>query len=227
MQLKFTFIFVFALTSFPSWAQETREDLDLKYREDQFYLGVTYGLLGNLPDDVSQTGFSGGIITGFIRDFPINIKRTFAIGLGLGYSGSSYNQNLFIPEDNSGNFIALDRNTFNRNRLFTHIVEAPFEIRWRNSSPDDYRFWRVYSGFKVGYIFATSSRFESDTIDGRFNSVDNFNRFQFGATLSVGYNVWNLYVYYGLNSLFDNQTNLNGNSIDINIVNIGLIFYLL
>ena len=225
--MKLKFIFISLLLSIPTWAQDVDEDLDLKYREDQFYLGVTYGLLRDLPDDVSQTGFSGGIIAGFIRDFPVNTKRTFAFGLGLGYSGSSYNQNLFIPEDDSDNFLALDRSTFNRNRFFTHVVEAPLELRWRNSSPDDYRFLRIYTGFKFGYIFAASSRFESDTIDERFNSVNNFNRFQFGATLSIGYNVWNLYVYYGLNSLFSDQTNLNGSSIDTNVVNAGLIFYLL
>ena len=45
--------------------------VDDKYREDQFYVAITYNLLGNKPNDVSQNGFSSGFHIGFIRDMPI------------------------------------------------------------------------------------------------------------------------------------------------------------
>lgn len=49
--------------------------VDQKYREDQFYISLTYNLLSNKPNKVTQSGFSSGIHFGFIRDIPINIEE--------------------------------------------------------------------------------------------------------------------------------------------------------
>ena len=87
--------------------------VDDKYREDQFYVSVTYNLLGNKPSGVSQSGFSSGFHFGFIRDMPINEKRNVAIGLGLGFSSNSYNQTLLISEENSElNYSVLNDTSF-------------------------------------------------------------------------------------------------------------------
>ncbi|GAL78818.1 hypothetical protein JCM19274_3376 [Algibacter lectus] len=67
-------------------------EVDSKYKEDQFYFGVTYNLLGSRPTDVKQSGFSTGFHLGFIKDMPINAARNKAIGLGIGLSANSYNQ---------------------------------------------------------------------------------------------------------------------------------------
>ena len=40
--------------------------IDSLYREDQFYLGITYNLLNNKPNEVKQNGFSSGFNFGFI-----------------------------------------------------------------------------------------------------------------------------------------------------------------
>ena len=69
-----------------------------KYREDQFYLGLTFNLLTNKPEAMEQNGFSGGLQFGFIRDMPINKQRNWAIGVGAGISMNTYNQNLFVGE---------------------------------------------------------------------------------------------------------------------------------
>ena len=45
--------------------------VDSLYREDQFYAGVTYNLLGKMPSGLSQNGFSSGFYFGFIRDMPV------------------------------------------------------------------------------------------------------------------------------------------------------------
>ena len=63
------------------WSQDIVADstkvIDPKYREDQFYLAITYNLLGNKPDNVTQTGFSSGFHLGYIRDLPLNERRNF------------------------------------------------------------------------------------------------------------------------------------------------------
>ena len=200
------------------------------YREDQFYLSITYNLLNSKPDDVSQNGFSSGFHFGFIRDMPINERRNKAIGLGIGLSSNSYNQNIVIAEvDNTTTYNIIDESEFNvsKNKFTTYLVEVPLEFRWRTSTATDYSFWRIYSGFKVGYLFYNSSKFKSDAGDEKLSSIDDFNKLQYGLTLSVGYGTWNFHVYYGLNSIFDDSATLNGKSIDIKSLKVGLMFYIL
>lgn len=207
-----------------------KSELYKNYREDQFYISVTYNLLNNKPNGVSQTGFSSGFHFGFIRDMPINQKRNKAIGLGIGLSSNSYNQNIAISEiDNNIAYDIIDESEFNvsKNKFTTYLVEVPLEYRWRTSTATDYSFWRIYSGFKVAYLFYNSTKFKSDAGDEKLSNVDDFNKIQYGLTLSVGYGTWNFHVYYGLNSIFENSAKLRGESLDLKSFKIGLMFYIL
>lgn len=206
--------------------------LDDRYREDQFYVGVTYNLLGNKPKDLSQNGFSSGFNVGFIRDMPINKRRNVAIGIGLGYSGNSFNQNMLINKDEVGNvsFSIIDEEatSFSKNKFAFHMVELPFEIRWRTSTAEKYNFWRIYTGLKVGYVFAHSTKFKGDLGKLKYNDIENFNELQYGLTFSVGYNTWNAHFYYALNPIFENAYLENtGERIDMKAVKIGVMFYIL
>ena len=232
--MKFTFIIFLYFIGHLGFSQNNDTDNDelyKNYREDQFYTSVTYNLLNNKPKDVSQSGFSSGFHFGFIRDMPINEKRNFAIGLGVGISTNSYNQkNLLIEEvNNEVSFRIIDESDFNvsKNKFTTYLVEVPLEFRWRTSTPTDYNFWRIYTGFKVGYLLYNSTKFKSEISNENLSNINEFNKFQYGLTLSAGYGTWNFYVYYGLNSIFDNNTKLNGEAIDMKSLKMGLMFYIL
>lgn len=101
------------------------------------------------------------------------------------------------------------------------------EIRWRNSTATSYKFWRIYTGIKLGYVFATRVKFNGSPQNEKFSNSDIYDKVQYGLTMSIGYNTWNAYAYYGLNPIFKDEAVLNGNSIDINAIKIGLIFYIL
>ncbi|MEM6722253.1 MAG: porin family protein [Bacteroidota bacterium] len=211
--------------------EETAQDTipDDKYREDQFYIGFTYNILQNRPSGISQNNLSNGIHVGFIRDFPINKKRNKAIGIGLGYSYNSYFHNLKAVETANGTlYEAIGSNeSFDRNKYRTHEVELPIEFRWRTSTADKYDFWRIYGGFKLGYIFSGVSKFISNAEKIKFQNED-INRFQYGLTLSAGYNTWNFHLYYGLNKLFkDGTMTTSGESFEMNTIKVGLMFYIL
>lgn len=204
-------------------------EADSLYREDQIYFGVTYNILGNKINSMSQNGFSGGFHLGVIRDFPINKSRNIALGLGLGLSANSFNQNLKISETN-GDFglEVLNSGDFDKNKFDLYQIELPFEIRWRRSTAEIYKFWRIYSGFKMGYVFASRSKFVGSEESFKVNINDVINKLQYGLTLSIGYDNWNLHLYYALNTVFKDQT-LNDNNIpiDLNAIKAGLIFYIL
>ncbi|MDW5289292.1 porin family protein [Formosa sp. PL04] len=208
--------------------------VDSLYKEDQFYLAITYNILTDFPSGIKQSGFSLGINGGFIKDMPLNSKRTIAIGVGLGYSYNSYNQNLGIlkNDDNVAMYYVLDEDlelNYSKNNFYQHIVELPIEFRWRTSTPSDYRFWRVYTGFKLGYVFSSITNFRGDNAKLRYTDIDGFNDIQYGLTLSAGYNTWNFYVYYALNPIFKNdvKTAIKQENIDMSAIKLGLIFYLL
>jgi len=208
---------------------ETSTSADSLYKEDQFYFGITYNLLTNMPNGMSQNGFSSGFHFGFIKDMPINKNRNWALGLGLGYSTNSINQNLLISKDQQGsfNYELLGSSQFIKNKLSRHLFEVPFELRWRTSTPDNYKFWRIYTGFKLGYVFASNAKHKGSSQSNKIANIEDFDKLQYGLTLSIGYNTWNAYMYYGLNSIFKKAAILDGKPMDFRAVKVGLMFYVL
>ncbi len=233
---KFLLIIVCYSGAFLCMSQEKIPDLskeqtiDSLYREDQFYVGVTYNLLFNRPKDIDQSGFSGGLHFGFTRDMPINKRRNVAVGLGIGYSVNVYNHDLFIGEEEGTEesiFTRLQAESFDTNRFTTHLVEAPLEFRWRTSVPETHKFYRIYTGFRIGYLYHFSSNFKGSDIQIRQTKVNELNRWRFGATFTFGWNTFNFHFYYSLNSLFDDTAVLEGETIGLNPAKVGLIFYIL
>ena len=204
-------------------------EVDDKYREDQIYFGVFYNSLRNSPTDFNQNKFSSSINLGFIRDIPLNKSRNFGLGLGLGYSNSSFHNNLKFSNSNNQleAKIISDQDSFTKNKWVLNELELPFEIRWRTSTPENYKFWRIYFGLKSSYIISSKLKYESPSNKQTIRDLP-FNKFQYGFTLNAGNNTWNLGVYLGLKPLFDEEFSNN----HINIKNIkqfkvGLIFYIL
>lgn len=217
------------------WSQETVIDttkvIDENYREDQFYLAITYNLLADKPGNVSQTGFSSGFHLGFIRDFPLNEKRNFGLGLGLGASINSYNHNIFVSKNDSGEIEYINLSdadiSYTKNKFSTYLVEMPLEFRWRTSTAEEYKFWRIYTGFKVGYLLSSSTKFKGELGTVKNNNIKDFNDFQYGVTFSAGYNTWNFHLYYSLNPILSKDAQLKEQAIDMFAVKFGLIFYIL
>ena len=226
------YVILFFLSGFFfGFAQDsTSVTIDDRYREDQFYASITYNLLSNNPSAISSNGFSTGYHFGFLRDMPINLRRNWSIGLGLGISTNSYNSNLIIIEDNNTVNFQEQNSSFgdvSKSKFTTYLIDIPLEIRWRTSTTTSYKFWRIYSGFKLSYLVYNSTKLRSELKDQNLSNLDIFNRFQYGLTLSAGYGTWNFHAYYGLNEIFDNTATLNGTAINSQALRIGLIFYIL
>lgn len=229
----YTIMFVLAFTSLN--AQENVQIPavnDSLYREDQVYLGFTYNLLSGSPENSAGSKFSGGIHTGFVRDFPLNERRNIALGLGLGWSYNSFGQNLFIGEEAGSEetiFRILDQDDldYDKNRFSTQSVDVPLQFRWRTSTVSSYKFWRVYAGLRPSYVYYFRSNFEQPGNTVRQTDVPEFNRLRLGATFTFGYNTFNFHFYYSLNSFFNEDAVVNGENIDMKTFQVGLMFFLL
>lgn len=228
--MKSFFVFLFLFLSFNYFAQENTsfEVVDSLYREDQFYFGTTYNILKNKPKGISQNSFSAGLSMGFLRDFPINKNRTFAIAPGFGLSYSNYKQNLIIAQVDGAtqyDLISSDRD-YDKNKFSLASIDIPLEFRWRTSTPSTHKFWRVYSGIKMSYVFYNRSRYKDNSNDYIVVNNPDVNKFQYGVYLSTGYNTWNIYAYYGLNDFFKEELIPDSNE-KLRTLNIGLMFYIL
>jgi len=201
-------------------AQKDSTFVDNKYLEDQLYFNLTYIHMLNLPDRISQSGFSFGLGGGFIKDFPLSEKRNIGLGAGLGYGLNNYYFNVQLDATNPSE----TEETLKNNKIILHTVELPVELRFRNSTALKYKFWRFYPGFKIAYVFANNTSF-SRSADFDVSDIININDFIYGLTFSAGYNKWNLHLYYGLNDLF-NETGVNDYQVNISDFRIGLIFYI-
>jgi len=210
-------------------AQQEVSEVDLNYLEDQFYVGITYNFILNKPEPITQRNLSYGLDVGFIKDIPLNSNRNVAIGVGLGYAVNSYYTNLLVEEVDSqfGYSTLLSETDSKRNKLETHLLEFPVEFRWRTSTPEDYKFWRIYTGLKFSYLLGGRSKRVGDLGKQSFYNTD-LRNLQYGLTLNFGYNTFNVHVYYALNNLFeDNLTLTTGEELNFIPLRIGLIFFIL
>ncbi|KQC30058.1 porin family protein [Flagellimonas eckloniae] len=209
-------------------AQESPKAVeDDKYLEDQFYVGLGFNLLLEKPSNIVQSSLSYSVQTGFIKDIPFNQKRNFGLGLGLGYATNSYYSN--IGASKTDNVIAYEVLTsdYKRSKFETHAIEIPLELRWRTSTVDEYKFWRIYAGVKLGYVFSGRSKLVTDSNTTAFSN-DDIQNLQYGLQLNFGYNTWNIHAYYGLNPLLKDDVGIeSGELITMGILRIGVIFYIL
>lgn len=203
--------------------------VDSLYREDQFYIAATYNRLLNKPAGVSQNKFSSGFTGGFLRDMPINKRRTYAIAVGLGVSYNKYFQNLVVSKVDDVaqyNFIATGT-PYEKNKFEQLSVDVPLEFRWRTSTPESHKFWRIYTGIKLSYIAMGRSKYVDANYDITVTNNKDLNKFQVGAYLTWGYNTWNFYGYYGFTSFYQSSARVNNGSVGLNPLHLGLMFYIL
>ncbi len=211
---------LFFLVVMKSWAQDSIPFVDNAYLEDQLYINVNYNYLPNTPDFFSQSGFSYGLGLGFIKDFPVNKRRNVALGAGLGYALNNYYFN--VREADAPD---PDLTVTKSNQATIHTLDLPIEFRIRTSTAQKSRFWRFYPGLKLGYVFVKNTDLKRRE-DFSVKDFIEVREFLYGLTFSGGYNKWNFYFYYGLNSLFSN-TKTNPIDFDIHDLRFGLIFYIL
>ena len=232
---KLFFSILLVLPFLSAFAQEeiTKPELqeikvDSLYREDQFYFAFTYNTVQQKPVGLKQQKFSIGLSGGFLRDMPINKNRTKAFATGVGLSLNNYNQNLAITGTaQEANYAIMDSQTsFDKNKFTQLLIDVPLEFRWRTSTYESYKFWRIYGGVKLSYLAYSKSVLNDSQGKTLIANNNDFNKFLYGLYLSAGYNTFNVYAYYGLNPILKNLS-IEGEKAKMNTMNVGVIFYIL
>ena len=212
---------IFFLFVYYGYTQESVQ----KYREDQIYFSVYYNSLGDNLDNFKENKFSSSLNFGFIRDIPLSKSGKLALGIGLGLGVNSFNNNLKLSSDSLNSYNLLSSREIPQKNVFNFSeFQIPVEIRWRNSTPNNYKFWRIYAGIKYSRLLSSSYNFENQQENYKIDNPS-INLDQLGFTLNIGYNTWNLGLYKSLNSFFNN--NVKSLPRELEQFNLGLIFYIL
>ena len=221
---KLIFFFFIGCSSI-SFSQKDSLQLGSKYAEDQLYFLISYNQLFDQQLLVKGSGFSYGLSAGFMKDLILNKKGSISMALGFGYNYDLLNHGLTIAKENNEVTFQVD-NSGAINTLTIHNLEFPFEFRWRDSDAQTYKFWRVYMGVKASYNVSNNFKFTDQSNSFFYKNVSRFNSWQYGLTLSVGYDVFTAHMYYGLTPMLK-DTMLGTTDISSKTMRIGLIFYFL
>lgn len=196
------------------------------YAEDQLYISVSYNQLIGQPSRITKSGFSYGFSGGFIKDVSLNKKGTIAVAAGVGYGYDFFNHELRVDEV-AENTIFDSANAVSKNIFTSHNMELPFEFRWRSSTALKYSFWRVYAGVKALYNLKNNFEYiDANATSYQYENVSAYNRWQYGLTMSAGYDAFNVHIFYGMTPLFQKAA-INEEVVDSKIIKFGLIFYIL
>lgn len=209
--------------------KEEREGFGKAYLEDQFYVGLTYDYLISDVSSVVQQNFSRGIHAGFLKDLPMNERRNVGVAIGLGYSYDLIYSNIFRENSTASYAIVSSLNSANisRNYFETHTVEMPIEFRWRTSTAENHKFWRIYSGVKLGYVFSGRNLFKRDDLTVFFKNADLHQKWHFKAYSVFGYNTWNFFIQYNFSPILKNAQTAEGTPLKSSLLQMGLMFYIL
>jgi hypothetical protein len=219
-------ICLFLFSSVITFAQKDSLNIGDRYADDQIYAVVTYNQMYNQPNGITRSGFSYGLSTGFMKDIILNKEGTISVALGAGYGFDFYNHELKVEEINGATLFSED-NTLTSNKFFSHNLEFPLEIRWRTSTANKYKFWRIYTGVKFLYNFSNTFEYiDANEIKTSYSNISSYNKLQYGLTLSAGYDAFNFHVFYGLSPIYKDAT-ISSEEINTKGLKFGLVFYFL
>ena len=220
MSIRLLFFASFLLFAYKALAQS--DSLSTKYREDQFYISFGLQLQKESISGFKQNGFSNNFQVGFVRDISLNDDGRIAIGLGIGYAYNRLISNLTLVSDDNHLIFSIKGNDENSQTYSSLVI--PLSFRVRTSTPERTDFWRVYGGMKYMLNFAENYRpFFGKSLQSDF--IKNNNTVVF---LSAGYNTWNIYFEYDLNSIYQSEVKFSdGKYPHLQTIKLGLIFYIL
>ena len=204
--------------------QATAQDEIPSFREDQIYFSIAYPYFSDAPSELIQNKLSYSFSLGFIRDMPINRKRTLAVGLGLGWDVSTvFNNMQFEVLDGAITATAI-QGEYQKNVLNMQSFAVPVELRWRNATESKHAFWRIHTGISLHIPLRVVAK--NTSLEGVQKSTSlPHNSTLLRWNVYFGFNTWNISIAHDLRPWAKSST--TNNSFDVKFTKIGLIFYIL
>jgi len=165
---------------------------------------LTTGIWLNSPADLEIRPRSNHHTLSLMSD--IRIGGPLHLGFGLAYSSENWHSNISVQSDRQSGIESYGYWTddeFQFNKINAKYLELPVELRLQTRSNSSGNFWRLVLGFRGGVRIRGYATFENENFRQRLERLGDLNRWKAGLYTRIGYDWFNLYGYYGLNSLFD------------------------
>jgi len=166
------------------------------------------------PDVLDAATLNRGVNIYGMYNFPIkNTKMNFQIGAGIGIH-NLYHDNTLTKNDNGVTVFGSIPDTLpngsntqvDNAKLSFGYLDVPLEFHIETESA-----LRAAVGFKVGVLINSLSKYKGDdynatdggTIKVKSKNLDNTNNLRYGPTLRLGYKWIDLFAYYSLVPVFE------------------------
>ena len=174
--------------------------------------------LKKIPD-VNFRTINQGISAFGMYNYPFgNSHFSIAIGIGKGFHNMYTKGKIENIKADTITFVKFpDSVDYKRNKLGLSYFDIPLEFRLKTEKK-----FRVALGVKIGFLLDAKTKYKGDRADGKLvvkkeKQVDHLQHFRFGPTFRIGYDWFNIYVYYQVTKVFE-----PGRGPDTNPLSIGI-----
>lgn len=208
------------LTSTGLFAQGSLDSAGCKEKNphwDGLILDIGFNNFADAPDVLDLTGWkSRGVNIYYYLGIPIGSKFTLAPGIGVGLEGYVFQDEsvrLSAPNDSliiynqSGFGPAVPAINYHKSKLAVNYADIPLELRFETGKFP--KTFRIAIGGRAGILFNAHTKVKYTVItsdeERKEKSEGDFaiNNFRYGLTARVGYKWLNLFGYYSLSDLFE------------------------
>lgn len=221
MKKYFFIAMVFALST-ATFAQDDGYDVEVSSKlkkTDRVIFDIYSDMWQDTPTGISYTPTQRGFGYSSMQDFPLgNSNFSFAIGVGINMH-NFYSDGILTTDTNGiSEFIPIPKTytdgtetkdiSYKINKLTLTYIETPIEFRFRSKGSNTFK---VYAGFKFGMLLQEHTKYLGDDfISGTDNQIkfkeykhQNFERFRYGPTIRIGYNMISLFGSYTMTGIFE------------------------
>lgn len=242
---RFAFLLIIQLLAIDFLFAQDREPTPVGGRPDikgDLFLDFGFNFLNNIPEDL-KTRFIHSRSFNIYYQTQIDLGEgtglTFNPGIGVGTDKLAFreDQNLFNnpdigPESSRLQDISSvygDNISISKNNVSLNYIEIPLEFRYHFKKSNYNRSMRVAVGGKIGYLMNAHTKIEYTDQDGLTRRIKDrqsygLNPLRYGIYTRMGFPGFNVWGYYGLNTVF--QNNRGPFNTQANQVNFGVSFTL-
>lgn len=201
------------------------------YPTDRFIVTVFSDIWQDVPENMELTTIQRGVNISALQDMPLG-RSNFSIAAGLEFSSHNMYSNKrywFNPNSENFDFYPIHHD-YDKNKVSLNYIDVPVQFRFRSRGLD--RTFRLYAGMKAGYLINAHTKYVGKQAffdpfdiyipyDANYNhgsppttrttkikehKLENILKYRIGLTAMVGYGSMNLYIYYPLTKVFEDNS---------------------
>lgn len=192
---------------------------------DRFIVELAHNRWVNAPDDIQQKWYNRGINMYVMYDLPF-ISNNVALGFGGGIASENVYHNGYISYDAENKTVfqeipstfvsggdTLNISDPRRNKISTTYFEIPIELRFRTNPNKSNKSFKIAVGGRLGLRLDAHTKYRGDDLYFGGNReifikeklITNTNNIRYGVSGRIGYGNFNIFGFYALNPLFQND----------------------